>query len=845
MGRPNSSGRPRGPGVTINVPQVVSGPPGYGSTEACSSKSVNHGLISNNGTDGEMVDGVRRTLDKDVGYVTSVANGNNAIVSITTYNCEGLMSSLPFVGDLLSSNDIIFLAETWMSRSEERYLPSYINDYCSFDCFVTQEFAMDFPPGAGAGRRHGGVAIICRNRPGFHYDVVDCGDVRLCGVTIRDRTGPRLTVVGCYMPYWDSAGANLDDFSQLVSRLDALVIALVALAPIVIVGDFNCALPRMSPDQRPARWHELRGFSQFSAIMQDFLDYHDFTVAEFLFPQPISFTYERGGCHTHIDHIAVPKNLLKCVISCDINTPSAENLSPHLPVSIQKSLVWRDSNPSPSIPIVRTVKVTRADILRWDCIERNELYNSILETYLSNNIHVEHKVVDVNELDACITKYIHAAARESGCAKPWRPPKSWWTPAISNARDRARFWFKLWTDCGRQVNSAVHVCYCEARRAYRRARKRAARARVNAEARLLHTLRRDRNINAFWRRVNSIRRGGQRVRSELSASNFADHFGSVSRDDESQLSPGQLLICDAVAARFNAGCDSSEVRIVSPEEVSGLLRRLKRGAAPGIDHVTVEHLLYGESRILLIVIARLLTACFASLSVPDTFSASVVTPLLKKVGLDPNCLDSYRPIALTSTMSKLLECLLLSELTESFSPSDLQFGFLENRGTSQASLLVTETAQWHVKRGSPVFAANLDARKCFDRIWHDGLFFRLRKLLSPRSWHLLVMWYRHLTAYVIYAGHRSGCFDITRGTRQGAILSPTLANVFFSALGEPPRCYHAWCTCAWMPCAGCLLCRRFNAPLYKCQRSWTLTVSSREICCVLEAGLRSHGAYKN
>ena len=272
------------------------------------------------------------------------------------------------------------------------------------------------------------------------------------------------------------------------------------------------------------------------------------------------------------------------------------------------------------------------------------------------------------------------------------------------------------------------------------------------------------------------------MRSELSASNFADHFGSVSRDDKSQLSPGQLLICDAVAARFNAGCDSSEVRIVSPEEVSGLLRRLKRGAAPGIDHITVEHLLYGESRILLIVIARLLTACFASLSVPDTFSASVVTPLLKKVGLDPNCLDSYRPIALTSTMSKLLECLLLSELTESFSPSDLQFGFLENRGTSQASLLVTETAQWHVKRGSPVFAANLDARKCFDRIWHDGLFFRLRKLLSPRSWHLLVMWYRHLTAYVIYAGHRSGCFDITRGTRQGAILSPTLANVFFQPL---------------------------------------------------------------
>ena len=90
--------------------------------------------------------------------------------------------------------------------------------------------------------------------------------------------------------------------------------------------------------------------------------------------------------------------------------------------------------------------------------------------------------------------------------------------------------------------------------------------------------------------------------------------------------------------------------------------------------------------------------------------------------------------------------------------------------------------QWHLNRGSPVFAANLDARKCFDRIWHDGLFFRLISLLNPRSWHLLVAWYRHLNAHVTYAGHRSDCFAIKRGTRQGAILSPALANVFFQPL---------------------------------------------------------------
>ena len=161
------------------------------------------------------------------------------------------------------------------------------------------------------------------------------------------------------------------------------------------------------------------------------------------------------------------------------------------------------------------------------------------------------------------------------------PPKSWWTPTVSRARDKARFWFRMWTDCGRQVNSAVYACYCEARRSYRRACRLAARAAIDEEARILHSLWRDRNISAFWRRVDSARRGGQQARSELSACDFADHFGSVSQEGDLQLSPSQLLILYAVAARFSAGCVSSESRVVSPEEVSVVLRRLNPRPAGG------------------------------------------------------------------------------------------------------------------------------------------------------------------------------------------------------------------------------------------------------------------------
>ena len=121
--------------------------------------------------------------------------GDRAILSVATYNCEGLLSALPYVEELLHSRDIVFLAETWLSRAEEYLLPSFLQDLPRSDYFVIQEYAMDLPPGASEGRRHGGVAMICRNRPDLHFTQVPCDDVRLCAVNVCDSLGPRLTVL--------------------------------------------------------------------------------------------------------------------------------------------------------------------------------------------------------------------------------------------------------------------------------------------------------------------------------------------------------------------------------------------------------------------------------------------------------------------------------------------------------------------------------------------------------------------------------------------------------------------------------------------------------------------------
>ena len=203
------------------------------------------------------------------------------------------------------------------------------------------------------------------------------------------------------------------------------------------------------------------------------------------------------------------------------------------------------------------------------------------------------------------------------------------------------------------------------------------------------------------------------------------------QDDRTLLDAEQSQLAVAIVARVRESRMTAGLHTVTPDQVAGLLHRLPLGKVPGSDGVTTEHLRHGCSPALLAALARLLSACLTACDVPASFSESVVVPLLKKSQLGPNSMDNYRPISLSTCASKLLELLVQDELEASLTPHELQHGFTSRRSTTESSLLASETVQWNRQSGMPVYAANVDARKCFDKIWHDGLFERLASHLRP------------------------------------------------------------------------------------------------------------------
>ena len=167
--------------------------------------------------------------------------------------------------------------------------------------------------------------------------------------------------------------------------------------------------------------------------------------------------------------------------------------------------------------------------------------------------------------------------------------------------------------------------------------------------------------------------------------------------------------------------------------------------------------------------------------VAASFERGVLVPLLKKPTLDPSLPKNYRPVTISSTLSKLLELYIL-ELTSGCEMSGLQFGFLPGRSTGMAAALTQDVISYCNSRGSTVYACSLDAQGAFDAVPHKILFYKAMDVIPNHCWAMMVSWYRDKIVQVKWGNFLSNMIMIARGTRQGGSPSPFVFNLFYRDL---------------------------------------------------------------
>jgi len=93
--------------------------------------------------------------------------------------------------------------------------------------------------------------------------------------------------------------------------------------------------------------------------------------------------------------------------------------------------------------------------------------------------------------------------------------------------------------------------------------------------------------------------------------------------------------------------------------------------------------------------------------------------------------SNYRPIAVLSCMSRILEKIMCRSLYEYCVSHELliraNLGYKRNDSTVNQLRAINHNIYKSLDSGKDVCAIFLDVSKAFDKIWHEGLLFKLRK----------------------------------------------------------------------------------------------------------------------
>ena len=101
-------------------------------------------------------------------------------------------------------------------------------------------------------------------------------------------------------------------------------------------------------------------------------------------------------------------------------------------------------------------------------------------------------------------------------------------------------------------------------------------------------------------------------------------------------------------------------------------------------------------------VSALFTAILRHGYMPKCFCDCILVPIPKS-GKDASCSDNNCPIALTSTLSKVLEPIILEKYFKFFVSNCLQFGFKRGSSTATCTALVKIVVAKYIHSGSHVY----------------------------------------------------------------------------------------------------------------------------------------------
>lgn len=444
---------------------------------------------------------------------------------------------------------------------------------------------------------------------------------------------------------------------------------------------------------------------------------------------------------------------------------SLSHNSDHFPIFIA---LPGTASPHNSLPPLQKYNLDKADWDNYSCLLDNKIQ------VLSSNMHLS-----LNNTHESFVDVIHESAEGAIPLKKTnvrhRPSQPWWDSECSAAikeRNAAEY------EYANNINIENYIIFKKAR----------------AKCRKVLSAKKSEGWNSFcesispstppslvWKNIRRFRRG-------ISPSSPSGSSLDWTNDFLNKLAPPTAPNFNEIPTVYSF--IQSEHFLEKDFDLAELKTVLDavKDSSPGFDGI-VYSFLKKAGPVCHYFFLNLVNNIFKTGDIPDSWKHQIILPILKP-GKDPEHYNSYRPIALSSVLCKLVEHMIKNRLEWFVENTDAlavtQFGFRKGRSVTDSHALLSTDIRLAFSQKQAVVGVFLDVTAAYDNVLLSVLSSKLRHMSIPEK---VVRFISNLLSgrKISLRFHNyqdNNCKLVWKGLPQGSVLSPLLYSIYTADLDQ-------------------------------------------------------------